>query len=543
MKKTLACFLALVMALSLAAASLAEGLPIVPEVIEYTIVVPDETYIEPLKENTVTQWILDNMNIKINWEEYPNATASEFKEKVNLIIAADELPDAFMYASFTPAELANYGGQGIFIPLNDLIEEYGVNHKKLFDRYEALPGAYTALDGNIYNIAATNECYHCFYALKAWINQTWLDNLGLEYPNTLEEFESVLTAFKEEDANGNGDPNDEIPMSGCYNSWNAKAFPFLMNSFLHFEDDKYLSVTRDGEVIFAPTQPEFKDGMQYIAGPIEKGLIEKESLTQTDEELKVKNSNGPDPTVGVVTGGTWWISMEAGSPGQEDLRARQYVALSPLAGPNGVRISPKMSGDGYLIGHTVITSACKDPVPLFKMFDYLLGDLDMTIRINMGVEGEDWTKPGEGEVGINGKPALYKRINQPEGALNFNWMDNVWPSDRNSDYRLGEWADYSDPDTKWMSEPRLYNDTHDFFAPFGTDYESRFPEVNMTTEEAERNAFLKTQINDYTKEQIVAFLAGERSFDEWDAFINEYNNLGLPEYMELQNTAYTRQYK
>lgn len=46
-----------------------------------------------------------------------------------------------------------------------------------------------------------------------YLNKTWLDNLGLTYPETVEELYTVLKAFKEQDANGNGDPNDEIPIS------------------------------------------------------------------------------------------------------------------------------------------------------------------------------------------------------------------------------------------------------------------------------------------------------------------------------------------
>ena len=33
-------------------------------------------------------------------------------------------------------------------------------------------------------------------------------------PQTTDELFDVLTAFKEQDANGNGDPNDEIPLAG-----------------------------------------------------------------------------------------------------------------------------------------------------------------------------------------------------------------------------------------------------------------------------------------------------------------------------------------
>ena len=62
------------------------------------------------------------------------------------------------------------------------------------------------------------------YGNKPYIRKTWLDALGLEIPTTVEEYHNVLKAFKEQDANGNGDPNDEIPYS-CRNKgdsiWNA----------------------------------------------------------------------------------------------------------------------------------------------------------------------------------------------------------------------------------------------------------------------------------------------------------------------------------
>ena len=186
-------------------------LPVVDEVVEYTICAPDTTYVCDLNENTLTPWIQEKTNVKINFEEIPD---TEWDTKVNLLIASDELPDAFIYGSFSAAELADYGSQGVFLALNDIIEEHGHYVKQVFDQQEALPGAYTALDGNIYTLPDINECYHCFYSMRAWINQQWLTNLGLEYPNTVDEFVNVLRAFKEQAANGNGDPNDEIPFSG-----------------------------------------------------------------------------------------------------------------------------------------------------------------------------------------------------------------------------------------------------------------------------------------------------------------------------------------
>ncbi len=516
-------------------------LPVVDEVVEYTICAPDTTYVCDLNENTLTPWIQEKTNVKINFEEIPD---TEWDTKVNLLIASDELPDAFIYGSFSAAELADYGSQGVFLALNDIIEEHGHYVKQVFDQQEALPGAYTALDGNIYTLPDINECYHCFYSMRAWINQQWLTNLGLEYPNTVDEFVNVLRAFKEQDANGNGDPNDEIPFSGNATSWNSTIYPFLLNSFLHY-DTSNLSVKEDGTVIFTPIQPEFKEGLQWIASLIDEGLIEKEALTQTEEQLKTKGSNLDIALLGGFTSATWWSGV--GSDNGEGSRCREYSGLSPLEGPNGVRISP-WAGTGFNMGNSVITTACEDPVPLFKMLDYMLSD-EATLRSQIGELGVDYNEPTEGAPGINGKPALYAKIptsNTTGGTTGDEAdtaMPNVFPSNRTSDFRLGEQADYNDPETKWQQEPRLYNESATYFAPYADEHMMYPGAVNLTAEESEKINFMKTQINDYVKENIVLFLAGEKSFDtDWDSFIAEFDNLNLDKYMELRQMAYTRQY-
>ncbi len=516
-------------------------LPVVDEVVEYTICAPDTTYVCDLNENTLTPWIQEKTNIKINFEEIPD---TEWDTKVNLLIASDELPDAFIYGGFSAAELADYGSQGVFLALNDIIEEHGYYVKQVFDQQEALPGAYTALDGNIYTLPDINECYHCFYSMRAWINQQWLTNLGLEYPNTVDEFVNVLRAFKEQDANGNGDPNDEIPFSGNATSWNSTIYPFLLNSFLHY-DTSNLSVKEDGTVIFTPLQPEFKEGLQWIASLIDEGLIEKEALTQTEEQMKTKGSGGDIATVGGFTAACWWSGV--GNDNGEGSRCREYSGLSPLEGPNGVRISP-WAGTGFNMGNSVITTACEDPVPLFKMLDYMLSD-EATLRSQVGELGVDYNEPTEGAPGINGKPALYAKIptsNTTGGTTGDEAdtaMPNVFPSNRTSDFRLGEQADYNDPETQWQQEPRLYNESATYFAPYADEHMMYPGAVNLTAEESEKINFMKTQINDYVKENIVLFLAGEKSFDtDWDSFIAEFDNLKLDEYMELRQMAYTRQY-
>ena len=75
----------------------------------------------------------------------------------------------------------------------------------------------TALDGHVYEIPALNTGAELEAGFHIWLNYQWLDNLGLSEPKNLDEFHDVLTAFKEQDANGNGDPGDEIPFRTGWN--------------------------------------------------------------------------------------------------------------------------------------------------------------------------------------------------------------------------------------------------------------------------------------------------------------------------------------
>ena len=51
------------------------------------------------------------------------------------------------------------------------------------------------------------------------IRKDWLDRLGLEAPTTIDEWVTVLEAFRDEDANGDGNPNNEIPFTVGGHAW------------------------------------------------------------------------------------------------------------------------------------------------------------------------------------------------------------------------------------------------------------------------------------------------------------------------------------
>lgn len=117
------------------------------------------------------------------------------------------------------------------------------------------------------------------------INKKWLDNLGLEVPETLDDLYNVLKAFKEQDANGNGDPNDEIPISG------AKGLSMdLLNPFgITDVNGKRMLVAEDGTLSYYPITEQYKEGLKWLNKLYQEGIIDAEAFTQDDTMLTAKD--------------------------------------------------------------------------------------------------------------------------------------------------------------------------------------------------------------------------------------------------------------
>lgn len=112
----------------------------------------------------------------------------------------------------------------------------------------------TAPDGKIYGLTGLNECFHCSYPNKMWVNTKWLDQLNMKVPATTEEFKEMLKAFKTKDPNGNGKA-DEVPLSGSTENFGVHIIPYLMNGFIYDDDRNYL-ILNQGKVEMAANKPE-----------------------------------------------------------------------------------------------------------------------------------------------------------------------------------------------------------------------------------------------------------------------------------------------
>lgn len=500
--------------------------PIVNEKVTYTVMAPQTNYILDLQTNAYTQWLEEKTNVHIEYETVPEAALTE---KVNLSLASSEIPDAYLSCNIDSASQVKYGKEGVFVDMAPMIEQYGYEIPKAYEANNLLPGAVTTPDGEIFALAGVNECYHCLYCGRAWINQTWLDNLGLDYPETTEDFVNVLRAFKEQDANGNGDPNDEIPMLGISGMWRASCYDFLLGSFVYNDFTDRLSV-ENGTVNYVANTEEFRDGLRFIRSLIEEELIDPVSLTITEDEAHVL-TGGDVATVGVATGMAYWNVLSAND--------EEYIGLSPLEGPNGVR-DAFVRATGIVSGQFAITNKAENPEILFRWADAQFSE-EATYFSSWGPEGEGWEKAPEGTLGINGKQALYTVLdgvnNTGAETIQNLAMPNIALANRTSDFRLGQAVGGDD-----KSEERLYEAASKYYYPYAK--EQTYPLMVMSAEDAAVVNEYKTAINAYVDEMISGFLAGTYDLDkDWDSYLSEFDALGLEDYLNVLQSAYDKVYK
>ena len=218
----------------------AEGLPIVNDKIELSI-------FQYCRDTDQIDW--DNLWFYEQLEEETNihvtfdvATQSDWATKLNLMLVSGEYNDIVMNRDVVDDE--EYGVvQGIFIPLDDLIEEYMPIYNERVTMDPSIVESLKASDGKMYSIGyIVAQDIHS--GNMDFINKTWLDNLGLEMPTTIDELTDVLRAFRDEDANGNGDASDEYPMEVVLTDFYKMSLAF----FGVPENDKWVSIDDNAQV-------------------------------------------------------------------------------------------------------------------------------------------------------------------------------------------------------------------------------------------------------------------------------------------------------
>lgn len=500
-----------------------------------------------LATNAFTKSVEDKFGIKITFET-TGLDGGPAKEKRQIALASGDLPDAFFLIpwvdGFSRPEILKLGAEGALLPLNDLIDKYAPDIKAALEAVPEFKRLATAPDGKIYALPQWNDCYHCSYGSKLWINSAWLKKLGLEMPKTTDDLRAVLEAFKTKDPNGNGKP-DEIGLTGNVRD---SIVPFLMNAFAYDPrfSQQYTSTLalKDGKVVLQATSADWRDGLRYIAGLYKDGLIDPAAFTQNSDGMQAEGNNADAVIVGA---GTVLHPYAFVSPNAPDGRDKDYDAVPPLTGPKGARYATYVLPSSPQ-GTFAITAAADatEQEKAIELLNYLFTPEGRTLGY-YGQEGVAWRKAGDGDIALD-KSLTASIVALPIAA------SAAPPNDRWSAV-----AQYYFTATVRNSEAA----PEDIYAPAG--YERRlfeatklydglapadqlFPLWNVwfSPDQATELAQLQTNLDDYVNRTNAEFITGQRSVDDdaaWADYVKGLNDLGLPRYLDLMQAAYDQSAK
>ncbi|OUS69472.1 ABC transporter substrate-binding protein [Paenibacillus sp. MY03] len=410
----------------------------------------------------------------------------------------------------------NYIKEKRIIRLNELIEKHAPNFSKLLKERPDIKKMITSEEGNIYAFPFIRGDDYLLTAQGLFLRKDWLDKLNLKVPTTIDEWETVLRAFKEKDPNGNGKA-DEIPflleLSGINNShafvgaWGVTAKGFYQE---------------DGVVKYGAVQPQFLEFIKKMSQWYKEGLIDKDFAT-TDGKLKDSKVTGNQLGAMIGFSGSGigkYMGLMQDIDKSFDLVAASYPVLK--AGDR-----PELGQKDFVYNGmaTAITTSNKNPEATVKWLDYAYGP-EGHMLFNFGIEGESYNM-------VDGYPTYTDLImKNPDGLPLSHAMGRYIRA-----YSTGPFVQ----DRRYMEQyaqlPQQKQAIELWMQP---ENKKLMPIVMLTPDESSKFSSIMNDVNTFYDEKVTKYIMGAESLDTFNDFIKTLKGMGIDEATKIQQAALDR---
>lgn len=488
------------------------GYPIVEDQIKLTaLFYYGATADEDVQDNPFVKRMEEITNIKIEFQCVPDSLLAERKTAALL---GGDLPDILIVNLHDEDEVY----KDAFYPLNDLIEKYNPNLKKLIKERPLIEIHSTTSDGNIYSfpyiyMLPTNESI-------PWVNRQWLDNLNLPMPEKVEDYCDVLRAFKTKDPNGNQQA-DEYAYSGF-------GFTNIFMNAVGIPSSPYRPLFMyPGEttVNWAHSQENLKYALELINRLYKEGIIDDTAIVLPGmENYSDYHSTWTEDLHNDLIGSWWGFGQNL----QEEQVDYYDVLPLQLSAINSKKVAVEPP---YLYtGKIQITKKCKYPEAVARWVDLLYLPYDEAVRgisgisLRMGIQGEAWEF-------TNPEKTTYKVIETGDPEL-----DNAPKTIGN----WGQFACYADVKGAPENNPRRVKHVEGSTKEYLPYFVPIYPQCRLIQEEREALSEVYDRCVGYSYEMIIKFAKGEEPLSNWDNYVSELNKMGLDDVLAIHQTALDR---
>lgn len=460
-----------------------------------------------------------NLGVKLEWTY---ASSTQLEQSFNLMVASGDLPDIIGYY------FANNGKEGIpggpekaisdgwLADMSPYLKDYAPNYYKILQEDEWAEKNVKTDSGRVYMAPLYISKDYPGNGVSAgyFFRQDWLDDLNLSVPETIDEWETVLRAFKEK-------KGATAPFS-VMTSWMDRG---ITSGF----DVHFGWYQEDGVVKYGYAEPNYKNFVERMNKWYNEGLLDKNYGMAERKTIQANLLNG-------VTGATFeWIARiptftQAGA--EIDPNFKLIVAPYPVANKGdtpkfGTR-DPRVYFAGWGIGGT-----SKKKELAMKVIDYGFSE--------KGIDFYNWGTKDVTYTEENGQRKYTDLItNNPDG-LSFDEAKSYYFSN----IQNPRFVEKDLPETKAAIDEKYQKQVEQSIANCSkNDIEKyRLPYITPTLEESAEYTRIQTDILKYVEEMMIKFITGKEPIENFDNYIAELDARGMQKLKTIMQDAYDRYLK
>lgn len=479
------------------------------------------------KDVNEMKWLQDlqeECNVEVEWQQI----TADWDQKKPAMFASGNIPD-LLFSATSSSDYAQY--PGLFENLAPLIDQYAVNIQRMFEEHPETKTLVTELNGEIYSTPKYQR-YWPKTNSTMFMNKAWLDNLGLEVPTTWDELYDVLVAFKNEDANGNGDPDDEIPMDfigfGPYHPQVLLgSLGIQLTDLALWSADGYFA--EDGQVKCYFIDDRYKELVIFMHELYKAGCLNPDVFTQDYSQFQslARGENGV-AKVGFTWG--WDVTDRFGLEVSD-----QYVAIPQFKRSADSTDDIRWNYDFYSLNYgadrIVMSAACENKEAAIKFMDAFydpivsmqvlfggMNDVDNCIKDN-GDGTYTVLPPGDPQM----DPGTWKWTSSFADAGPMYIADDL-------QLTLGEDMQ------KVTQEKSIYDDVLNKVDLKKDVYATMF--IKYTQEDLNTLAMNQTNINNITGPKWAEWITSGGIEEEWDFYVESVKAAGLTQNLKIRQAAF-----
>lgn len=506
-----------------------------------TIGIPESSSVTDYYNNDMTKWLEEVTGYTIEWELFAGSTG-DYSSQISTMNSANiPLPDMLINFNLGDAVYEEYGEDGLFIDLTPYYEDKEKS-QVWWDRLDDLNDP-VYKNNIIRRITADDGCMYVFPSIEqsiidtmnyqVYINDRWLENVGMSKPTNRDEFVEVLKAFRDQDANGNGRTDDEIPLLGAVNNLSGDVLNYLVNMFVYVDDVRHFNVDDNGKVYLPHMTDDYREAMKFIYDlVVTEKLLNSMALTMNASALKPMTTPaaGGDALVGIVVAHPT-LGFTQGDAGLMD-----YSCL-PLWG-NAIIHEDQNYRRGF------ITKYAENPDACWEIWMAMCSE-EGSIRLRYGNKGEHWDWADEGATSFMGLPAQYKLY------------EDVWGTQGDDNFRVCESCILPNAEQEGAQltgkEDEVTLHKYQMFKDMRASYDKQIaeynpPEKNLCPMLVWNNLELaecpeREDCQTYLNKALAEFATGVRNphnDGDWNKYLQDLQTLGVEKWITYSQGVYER---